>query len=154
MKTITPEDIAAVKAAHAALGERIAKLEASTVEQAFFEYQGKRIPLATGETYVGTIITRYHKYHLILLPGQVESKKWADAMMWADGIGGALPSRFESALLFATLKDQFDEFWYWTSEKYALNPEYALCQDFGFGSQQYDYQGLVLRARAIRRLAA
>ena len=152
MKTLTTEDIAAVNAAHATLARVVAKLEASTVEPAFFVYQCKRIPLATGETYVGTIITRHAGYHLILLPGQVEGKNWADATAWAESIGGTPPSRFESMLLFATLKDQFDEAWYWTSAERALGSEFACGQDFGIGSQHYDHKSLGLRARAVRRL--
>jgi hypothetical protein len=151
MKTFT-EDIAAIKAAHAALGERIAKLEASTAEPAFFEYQGKRIQLATGEIYVGTIITRHDGYHLILLPGQVESENWARAMMWAKSVGGELPNRIESAILFATLKDQFEDTWYWASEELVSGSVFAWGQSFEVGYQCYNHKSLNRRARAIRRL--
>ena len=152
MKTITTEDIAAVKAAHATLARVVAKLEASTVEPAFFEYQGKRIPIATGETYAGTIITQYGGYHLILLPRQVEGKNWADATAWAESIGGALPSRVESALLFETMKDQFGEAWYWTGKESAPDSEYVWSQHFLTGDGRYDDKSFKLRARAVRRL--
>ena len=154
MSTISTEEIAAVKAAHAALAERIAKLEAAVLEPAFFEYQGKRIPLAAGESYVGTITTpwQYGGYHLVLLPGQVDGKNWADATTWAESIGGELPNRIESALLFATLKDQFDDAWYWTREEHASDSGYAWLQDFDNGGQGNDHKDCKFRARAVRRL--
>ena len=150
MKTLTTEDIAAVKAAHATLARVVAKLEASTVEPAFFVYQCKRIPLATGETYVGTIITRHAGYHLILLPGQVAGKNWKDAMMWAESIGGELPSLFESALLFAMLKNQFDATWYWTGEESGSG--FSWVQYFGNGFQISYQKSNNHCTRAVRRL--
>lgn len=154
MSTISTEEIAAVKAAHAALAERIAKLEASAVEPAFFAYQGKRIPLAAGESYVGTITTpgQYGSYHLVLLPGQVDGKNLADAMTWAESICGELPNRVESALLFATLKDQFDAAWYWTREEHASDSGCAWIQTFNDGYQSYSHEATKFRARAVRRL--
>src|SRR5438094_817365 len=48
-------------------------------------------------------------YHLVLPPDAKEDINWDDAMKWAEGIGGDLPTRSEQALLFANLKDQFEE---------------------------------------------
>jgi len=164
MKTLITEDIATkgddmktittVKAPHAALGKIISKFKESAVDPAFFGYQGEHLPLAPGEVYAGMIITpwQYHSYHLILLPGQVEGKNWADAKIWAESIGGELPNRVESALLFTKLKGQFDAAWYWIGEEYTSNSEYAWSQSFSYGRQADDYKLSKLRARAVRRL--
>ena len=72
--------------------------------------------------------------------------------MWADSIGGDLPNRFDSALLFATLKDQFDAAWYWTRDEHILGSEFAWGQDFSIGGQYYEHKSRNLSARAVRRL--
>ena len=149
--TITLETI---KAEQTKLAQMIETIEEGMKKNAFFEYQGKRIPLAIGEKYIGTIIsadgTRNH--HIILLPGAVSEKTWEDAKEWAASIGGELPDRTEGELLFATMKDEFEEAWYWTSEATASDSGYAWCQSFDIGYQGYDVIVLKLRARAVRRL--
>jgi hypothetical protein len=143
-----------IKAEQTKLAQMIEKIEENMKKNAFFEYQGKRVPLAIGEKYIGTIIsadgTRSH--HIILLPGAVSEKTWNDAKEWAGSIGGELPDRIEGALLFATMKDEFEEEWYWTREAHASDSGYAWFQNFGNGTQgNYDIYGK-LRARAVRRL--
>ena len=152
MSTISTEELAAVKTAHAHLGERIAKLEAA-VEPAFFDYQGKRIHLAAGEIYVGTIAApgAYGSYHLVLLPGDRDDGSWSAQMDWAKSIGGELPNRVEGALLFAAMKDQFKPAWYWTRETHASDSECAWLQLFDDGIQDYDHKYGEFRARAVRR---
>lgn len=63
-----------------------------------------------------------------------------------------LPSRFESALLYATLREQIElGDWYWTSTQYSSN--FAWMQYFGDGSQtSYLYKDYEGRAVAVRRL--
>jgi len=149
--TITLE---AVKAEQTKIVQMIATIEEAMTKNAFFEYQGKRIPLAIGERYVGTIISAdgSRNHHIILLPGAVNEKTWKDAKAWAESIGGELPDRTEGALLFATLKDEFEEQWYWTREVHASDSGYAWCQFFHHGTQYiYDIYNK-LRARAVRRL--
>ncbi len=152
MSTISTEELAAVKTAHAHLGERIAKLEAA-VEPAFFDYQGKRIHLAAGEIYVGTIAApgAYGSYHLVLLPGDRDDGSWSAQMDWAKSIGGELPNRVEGALLFAAMKDQFKPAWYWTRETHASAPASAWGQDFIYGDQGCTRKSTKFRARAVRR---
>jgi hypothetical protein len=149
--TITLETI---KAEQTKLAQMIETIEEDMKKNAFFEYQGKRVPLAIGEKYIGTIIsadgTRNH--HIILLPGAVSGKTWNDAKEWAESIGGELPDRSEGALLFATIKDEFEEEWYWTREAHASASGYAWCQHFLTGHQYYDGITGTLRARAVRRL--
>ena len=150
--TITLETI---KAEQTKLAQMIETIEEDMKKNAFFEYQGKRVPLAIGEKYIGTIIsadgTRSH--HIILLPGAVSEKTWNDAKEWAESVGGELPDRVEGALLFATAKDEFEEDWYWTREAHASGSGYAWGQNFYGGRQDgYAING-ELRARAVRRLS-
>jgi hypothetical protein len=143
-----------IKAEQTKLAQMIETIEEDMKKNAFFEYQGKRIPLAIGEKYIGTIIsadgTRNH--HIILLPGAGSGKTWNESKAWAESIGGELPDRCEGALLFATMKDEFEEEWYWTREAYASGSGYAWYQHFGLGLQFYGGIGTKLRARAVRRL--
>ena len=91
--------------------------------------------------------------HLVLLDAVPEEDlSWADAVKWADGLGdGArLPTRFESALLYANLRDKLDsEQWHWTgTQGSSFNAWY---QYFDYGNQ-YDYdKDVEARARAVRR---
>jgi len=63
-----------------------------------------------------------------------------------------LPSRFESALLYATLRDQIElGDWYWTSTQYSASG--AWTQSFYSGTQLSYYKSSEARARAVRRLA-
>ena len=62
-----------------------------------------------------------------------------------------LPSRFESALLYATLREQIDlGDWYWTSTQYSDSN--AFTQHFNYGYQSYDDKKYEARCRAVRRL--
>lgn len=149
MSDITLESI---KEKHDELGELIAKLEAQWSKPKFFEYLGERIALNPGETYVGTITTpgEYGSYHLILLPDASDPITWKEAMDWADELGGELPNRVESALLFATQKTEFEDAWYWTRESYS--DANAWVQHFHYGHQHYNRKCYGSRARAVRRL--
>ena len=92
--------------------------------------------------------------HLVLLDALPEGElNWKDATAWAEGLGdGArLPTRFESALLYANLRDQIDTAgWYWTGTQYSAS--YAWMQYFLSGSQSLNTKDLGGRARAVRRL--
>jgi hypothetical protein len=48
--------------------------------------------------------------------------------------------------------EAFDPRWYWTSTQDASGSDYAWCQLFGIGGQNYYGKGSKLRARAVRRL--
>lgn len=150
MKKVTLE---AVKERQDELAALIAKLEEQWSKPSFFEYQGERIPLNPGETYVGTIIApgEYGGYHLVLMPDSCESITWQKAMDWADELGGELPNRVEGALLFATQKAEFEEACYWTRDEHQ-NSDYAWVQVFYYGTQHYDHKSNLSRARAVRRL--
>jgi len=110
--------------------------------------------LADGERYVGTIVSadgaKHH--HVILLPDAAKDLSWQAAMDWAASVGGELPDRVEGALLFATLKSEFVEDWYWTRETAAWHDGWAWYQYFYRGYQYRDPKDVQLRARAVRRL--
>ena len=117
------------------------------------------LPLAVpqlnlGERYVGAIISAdgAKRERIILLPNVLEKANWQDAMEWAASIGGDLPNRCESALLFATLKGEFKPEWYWTNEEHASGPGCAWMQYFVNGLQTNCHESLEYRARAVRRL--
>ena len=110
--------------------------------------------LAEGETYVGAIVSACGTYshHTILLPGDHDDSTWQAAMKWAADLGGDLPNRIEQALLFATLKDQFKQDWYWSNTQHGAYSACAWCQDFDYGRQLSSNTNYTLRARAVRRL--
>ena len=88
--------------------------------------------------------------HLLLIDGEVDGVIWDTACIWAESVGGSLPTRAEQAVLFGNLKDRFQRDWYWSSEQ--AGPSSAWSQNFDDGSQfniTRSYEG---RARAIRRL--
>lgn len=92
--------------------------------------------------------------HLVLLNAQPEADmSWGAAVEWAQGLGdGArLPTRFESALLYANVRDKLDTSrWHWTGTQYSSY--YAWYQTFGNGNQDCSDKGNEFRARAVRRL--
>ena len=116
-----------------------------------------KIPeLNEGERYAGIVIdsaTGQPTHHLILIPQQPKTRlTWDEAIAWAASIGVELPTRQESALLYANAKDAFESEWYWTSEEYAGNAYLAWDQYFGNGDQfsgDKDYKGYT---RAVRRV--
>lgn len=48
--------------------------------------------------------------------------------------------------------EAFAENWYWSSTRNAANSDYAWCQNFDYGFQDYFSKGIQLRARAVRRI--
>jgi hypothetical protein len=98
------------------------------------------------------------QHHLILCPA-VPAKRltWKAAKAWVAELvheghtDFALPTRRQSALLYATLYDQVEaDWWYWTSSEYSERS--AWIQDFFNGSQDDNVKSYEARARAVRRL--
>lgn len=95
--------------------------------------------------------------HLVLAEVDTGGKfKWQAAVEWAASVctdghtDFRLPTRFESALLYANLRDQFETSpWYWTGTQYSA--DHAWGQGFDGGGQSYTGKGYVARARAVRR---
>jgi len=87
---------------------------------------------------------------VVLLPNKSDKRlKWADAMKWAEKVGGQLPTRPIAALLFANLKSEFEETWHWTNEVCSWDASDAwFCYFFDFqNSSDESYAGC---ARAVR----
>jgi len=93
--------------------------------------------------------------HLVLLNAMPENAlNWQDAVEWAKGLGdGArLPTRFESALLYANVRDKLDtNNWHWTGTQYSSSSAWS--QDFSYGLQTSLVKKAEGRCRAVRRLA-
>jgi hypothetical protein len=108
--------------------------------------------LAEGEHYIGGIISADGTItHVILLPGEINAN-WQKAGEWAASIGGNLPTRVEQAMLFATARDAFKNYAYWSCQEYEHESGWAWCQSFDDGGQDYYRKGNELSARAVRRL--
>lgn len=149
MSTVTLD---LIKAEQAKLNAMIASFEASKSVQDLFPITFGAPQLNEGERWVGTIISAGgKKEHVILLPGEANDINWQDATEWAASIGGQLPDRVESALLYNCMKDEFKEEAYWTCETHTGNAEWAWSQDFRYGVQDNDGKGYERRARAVRR---
>lgn len=115
------------------------------------------LPLGTplqGGLYAGILTNpNGEPYVLVLLPEQPADRlTWRDAMAWAEGLGdGAdLPTRAESALLFALLQKEFKPNWHWTNTPYGASS--AWFQTFSDGVQSLGRQHYEFCARAVRRL--
>lgn len=149
MGNITLEKIEKKQSEIAAM---IAEFKAqSTTEFVFPETQ---IELRHGEHYAGLIIGKDGEpgYHVILLPGEADSVNWQAAKDWAASIDGELPTRREQSLLYANLKEEFKESWYWSGEQHASYSLSAWYQGFGNGGQGYNGKDYIFRARAVHRL--
>lgn len=151
METVTLEGIEAQQQKLAAMIEQFKAQPAMRN----IEIPAADITLAPGEHYAGIILNEdgTPSHHLVLLPNTpTDALNWQAAKDWAKRIGGEIPTRREQSLLYANLKGQFEERWYWSSEQHAADAYYAWCQDFGLGYQDYDHKINELRARAVRRL--
>jgi len=154
MTIITLESI---KAEHAKLADLIAAFEKQQEPSALY-FPEATINLAPGEHYAGIITGKDGEpsYHLVLLPGQADDITWDKAMEWAGKQGGeyvaSLPTRREQALLYANLKEEFEERAYWSCEAHESESGWAWYQSFSSGYQSYYDRYYELRARAVRRL--
>ena len=96
--------------------------------------------------------------HLVLLPDLPAGMlAWQGALDWAAGLGNGahLPTRTESALLYANLRDQLDrDNWHWTSTPHERDGSCAWSQHFTNGLQYYGRKSFEGRCRAVRRFDA
>jgi hypothetical protein len=91
--------------------------------------------------------------HLILLDSKPADKlTWAAAVKWgqSQGEGARLPTKAESALLFANVPDALKKTWHWTGTQYSAS--YAWHCRFTSGYQHGTLKHLELAAVAVRRL--
>ena len=154
MTIITLESI---KAEHIKLADMIAAFEKQQEPSALF-FPEATINLAPGEHYAGLVICKDGEpsYHLVLLPGQAGDITWEKAMEWASKQGGdsvaSLPTRREQALLYANLKEEFEERAYWSCDAHEPESGWAWYQYFHHGLQLDSTRSDEFRARAVRRL--
>ena len=154
---MTPITLESIKAAHAQVAVMIAAFEKQQEPSALF-FPEVTIKLAPGEHYAGLVIGKDGEpsYHLVLLPGQADDITWDKAMEWANKQGGeyvaSLPTRREQALLYANLKEEFEERAYWSCEAHESESGWAWYQTFYRGYQDNGHKGSEFRARAVRRL--
>ena len=142
-----------IKSEHAKVAEMIAAFEAQSKVKTL-RFPEIEIELLSGEHYAGIITGKDGElsYHVILIDGDLMDVAWDNAKELAANAGGELPTRREQALLYANLKEQFQESAYWSCEEYASGSGYAWYQVFDDGYQGYDFKGHKLRARFVRRL--
>lgn len=150
--TITIE---AIKAEQTKIAAMIAAFETQSSETTEIHFPEVLIELKHGEHYAGLITSKDGEasYHLILLPDQVSEITWIDAKAWAKDQGGELPTRREQSLLYANLKEEFEERYYWSNEQSASYSDCAWFTYFGNGGRTYNGVTAELIARAVRRLA-
>jgi hypothetical protein len=110
--------------------------------------------LKPGEEYAGLILGKSGAtdYHLILLPGQANDITWKDAKVWAETVGGKLPTLREMSLLIVNLNKQFEPRWYWSSDAVGATPGCAWNLILNDGYQGIGRQHDKFCARAVRRL--
>ena len=91
-------------------------------------------------------------HHLVLLNAKPSARmEWKAALEWAKTVDGEVPTRFESALLYANVRDQLDTSQYhWTSTQ--SSGASAWSQYFDYGYQSDCGQASYLFVRAVRRL--
>jgi hypothetical protein len=149
MSSVTLEKI---EEQHLKIGKMIEELKAASVT--IFGLPEIEIELKHGEHYAGIELGKNGEpsRHLILLPEEAEGLTWSEAKEWAKKNGGELPTRRQQSLLFANLKEQFKEAWYWSGEEHASGSGYAWYQNFDYGGQSYGNKDTKGRVRAVRSL--
>ena len=152
---LTPRSQAVMDALYKSLGKEFSEPRAQPVTSALPPI-GQPWPGIAG-IYAGTVrgFDGEPDGHLVLLDAVPEEDlSWADAVKWAEdlGDGARLPTRFESALLYANLRDKLDtERWHWTGTQYSSDN--AWYQHFYYGYQDCSHKDVEARARAVRRFS-
>lgn len=103
-----------------------------------------------GGIFAGLTTTKDGRHCAVILLADkpADDLSWKKAMNWAEKLGAELPTRTVAAMLFANLKDQFEERWHWTSE--AFDGSCAWGQGFLSGYQLGLHKSYGGRARAVR----
>jgi hypothetical protein len=114
------------------------------------------VDMQEGERYAGVVLNDdgSFSHHLILSAFKPETDlNWKDAMALGEKMRLSLPTKQESALLYANLQDQFDAgYWHWTSTQFSEDD--AWDQYFDDGHQYYDDKDYERRCRFVRRISA
>lgn len=121
-------------------------------------------PLATG-TFAGVITVADGRHAAVVLLGDqqtTEHLNWADAKVWADSVGGTLPTRAVAAMLFANRPAEFSPLWYWTNDTPADDARdradrdytpYAWSCYFLLGNSGYNDRNSLAAACAVQLLS-
>ncbi len=97
--------------------------------------------------------------HLVLWLNTPETRQnYEESISLANAVNpetdSHLPTRTESALLYATVRDQINQdCWHWTSTYYDEDKDAAFVQNFYHGGQSYDNLYFEYRALAVSRFA-
>lgn len=122
---------------------------------------GAPVPGIDGAVYAGIAPSEgdMPQAHLVLWLNMPETRQnYEESIALAKAVNpetdSHLPTRTESALLYATVRDLIDQDnWHWTSTHYGKNEDYAFVQSFGTGSHYYDNLFYGYRALAVSRFA-
>jgi len=153
MPAVTLEQLVEKQDQLADLIEKFKKQRAAT----HLTIDAVQIELQPGEHYAGAVLDADGKvlHHLVLMADLPDSDLgWQDAMDWAEGVGGSLPTRQEQALLYANCKAHLRPTWHWSCETHESNASDAWDCNFYDGYQHYSHKGAAGGARAVRRLNA
>lgn len=121
---------------------------------------GAPIPGLDGAIYIGIAPAEgdMPQAHLVLWKDSCSSAQdFETSVAFAKAVDPAtdshLPTSTESALLYATVRDQIKkDDWYWTSTYYNEDKDAAFVQTFSHGTQPYFYLYYECRALAVSRL--
>ena len=153
MTTVTLE---AIQAKQTELAAMIQQMHEQAAQCTQIEIEGCTLELRAGERYAGAVLDEDgdHLHHLVLRAERPAGKvNWQAAMDWAKSVGGTLPSRQESSLLFANCKPHLDPSWHWSSETHEDDASYAWYCGFGTGrafSAHKSYKGSAVAVRLIQ----
>lgn len=114
---------------------------------------GQAWPALEGSIYAG--VTTDQKggiYALVLLVDKpAKDLDWKASMAWAKSVDASLPTRPESALLFANARSAFARRLHWTNEAYEGDASFAWHCHFYDGYQGNVHKSYEGCARAVRR---
>lgn len=110
-----------------------------------------------GGIYAGIVVGTEFDSHVYVAVEQTKRDViWFAAKEWAQGlaVGGLsdffLPTIQQGALLYANLKPNFEDRWYWLRELYHADKNCAWVQTFGYGRQADARLTDACRACAVR----
>lgn len=122
---------------------------------------GASVPGIDGAIYAGIAPAEgdMPQAHLVLWLNTPETRQnYEESISLAKAVNpetdSHLPTRTESALLYAAVRDQIKkDSWYWTSTYYDEDKDSALVQNFYSGFQYYNDLSSGYRALAVSRFA-
>ena len=122
---------------------------------------GAPVPGLDGAIYAGIAPAEgdMPQAHLVLWLNTPETRQnYEDSIALAKAVNpetdSHLPTRTESALLYATVRDQIKkDSWYWTSTYYDEDKDTAFVQYFYGGGQYLSHLSFECRALAVSRFA-